>query len=79
MEQLQDIIVYNGLKIRTAIRSVTGGDEAASVFEKMYKQNSNANHYIVLDLNSTEISKIVRHMVSLTCLSVRQSTRQSKS
>ena len=64
MEQLKDIIVYNGLKIRTSIRSVTGGDDASNVFKEISKENSNMDHHIVLDLNATEISKIIKNMVS---------------
>ena len=63
MEQLRNVIVDDGLSIRTHIRAVTSGDEAADAFAKMYKKDSNRLYHVVLDLNGTETSKIISRMV----------------
>lgn len=63
MEQLKNIIVRNGMKVMTTIRSVKDGNEASDVFAEMYKANSKLDNHVVLDMNATEISKIVARMV----------------
>ena len=65
MEQLRNYIVDQGLLIRTRMRAVSSGDEAADAFERMYEKNNTRFYQIILDLNSTEITKIVQRMVSV--------------
>ena len=64
MQQLKDVIVDRGMKIRTGIRQVRDVNHSVSVFKDMYLKNDGSTYVVVLDLPAQDVARMFAFEVS---------------
>ena len=64
MQQLKDVIVDRGMKIRTGIRQVRDVNHSVSVFKDMYLKNDGSTYVVVLDLPAHDVARMFAFEVS---------------